>query len=270
MIPACCHSNVPCGELSFADLEDWFGFAHCPTKAHIRRALKKHLLQEQIIEEVKQGYKRVRHLRRLAITYLCICVEDGPATVRGLRQCDLCPKSFPRAQQLQIHKWSKHGIISAERQFVFGPICESCGVNFLTTQRMQQHLRSTRLLPDGCFERLRKFRTPVTQPVRFDVPPELKHIQRPPALPTQPLAQFAGPTLFFLRSSRRKNYCIGRRNGLVWVYLWSSPMICGSCLMLPSDRPLSAGQNGQTRNLSNGYSVTSRMSLLCGMTQTIL
>lgn len=33
VIPACCHSNVPCGELSLADLEDWFGSAHCPTKA---------------------------------------------------------------------------------------------------------------------------------------------------------------------------------------------------------------------------------------------
>ena len=61
---------------------------------------------------------------------------------------------------------------------------------------MQQHLRSTRHLPDGCFERLRKYRAPVSQPVRFSVPPELQHIQRLPALPAQPPAQFVGPTVF--------------------------------------------------------------------------
>ena len=39
--------------------------------------------------------------------------------------------------------------------------------------------------------RLRKFRSPVSQPVRFGIPPELKHIQRLPALPA-----FVGPTVF--------------------------------------------------------------------------
>ena len=179
--------------LSFEAIEEWFGSAQCPTKAHIRRALKKHLLQEQIIEEVKQGYQRVLGIfGRLQLHF----PEAAPGAVGGWHHCDLCPKSFPRAQQLQIHKWSKHGVISAERQFVFGPVCESCGTNYWTTQRMQQHLRSTRHLPDGCFERLRKYRVPVSQPVRFNVPSALQHIQRLPAISAQPPAQFVGPTVF--------------------------------------------------------------------------
>ena len=193
VIPACRHTDTPCGELSFAALDEWFGSEHCPSKSHIRRALKKHLIQEQIIEEVKQGYERVRGIFEKLHLYF---PEAAPVAVGGWHHCDLCPKSFPRAQQLQIHKWSKHGVISAERQFVFGPVCESCGKNFWTTQRMQQHLRSTRHLQDGCFERLRKFRSPVSQPVRFGIPPELKHIQRLPALPAQPPTQFVGPTVF--------------------------------------------------------------------------
>ena len=193
VIPACRYVDIPCGELSFEAIEEWFGSAQCPTKAHIRRALKKHLLQEQIIEEVKQGYQRVLGIfGKLQLHF----PEAAPVAVGGWHHCDLCPKSFPRAQQLQIHKWSKHGVISAERQFVFGPVCESCGTNFWTTQRMQQHLRSTRHLPDGCFERLRKYRAPVSQPVRFNVPSALQHIQRLPAIPAQPPAQFVGPTVF--------------------------------------------------------------------------
>ena len=193
VIPACRYVDIPCGELSFEAIEEWFGSVQCPTKAHIRRALKKHLLQEQIIEEVKQGYQRVLGIfGKLQLHF----PEAAPVAVGGWHHCDLCPKSFPRAQQLQIHKWSKHGVISAERQFVFGPVCESCGTNFWTTQRMQQHLRSTRHLPDGCFERLRKYRAPVSQPVRFNVPSALQHIQRLPAIPAQPPAQFVGPTVF--------------------------------------------------------------------------
>ena len=91
VIPACRHADIPCGELSFEAIEEWFGSARCPTKAHIRRALKKHLLQEQIIEEVKQGYQRVLGIfEKLQLHF----PEDAPAAVGGWHHCDMCPKSF--------------------------------------------------------------------------------------------------------------------------------------------------------------------------------
>ena len=107
VIPACRHADIPCGELSFEAIEEWFGSARCPTKAHIRRALKKHLLQEQIIEEVKQGYQRVLGIfEKLQLHF----PEDAPAAVGGWHHCDMCPEVISKGSAVagtqMVQAWS--------------------------------------------------------------------------------------------------------------------------------------------------------------------
>ena len=120
-------------------LEDWFSGPQRPTKAHLRLLLRKHLLQERVVAEVKEGYMMAFEIfRKHGLTY------DGENGVSqgGTFQCEQCAATFARAQQLQAHRWSKHQGISLERRYVFGPTCKACGVQFWTSQRMQQHLRA--------------------------------------------------------------------------------------------------------------------------------
>ena len=194
IIPNGKFSDTPCGGLSFQQVTEWFASARRPTKALLKRALSKHLLQEQIIQEVRDGYQRVRDVfEDLGLYY-----NEEPPIPRptGSFPCEACGLMFSNAQKLQVHRWSKHSLISQERRFVFGPTCAGCGVNYWTPQRVQQHLRSSRCNPDGCFAKLFKYMDPVDEPTHFDIPDDLKDIQRLPALQVCQPVDFVGPSKY--------------------------------------------------------------------------
>ena len=193
IIPAFVPEGIDLNSLTVADVEKWFEGPLRPTKAAVRRCLRKHLLQEQVIGEVRRNYNRVIHLfdvkGRIAHS------PDAPVQVHGRYACNLCPAVFPRAQQLQAHKWSKHSAISIERQYANGATCRACGRHFWTPQRVQQHLRLSRQSPNGCLEKLFRHVLPHDVPQPSEIPTHLKHIRRlPPIQIVEPLP-VGGPDL---------------------------------------------------------------------------
>ena len=173
-------------------VEVWFNGPQRPTKAHLRLLLRKHLLQERVVAEVKEGYMMAHEIfRKHGLTY------DGENGVShgGNFQCEQCAATFARAQQLQAHRWSKHQGISLERRYVFGPTCKACGVQFWTSQRMQQHLRHSRRYPGGCLEKLFHYVEPTVEAIQFDIPDELRDIRRLPAYQAVDPEVFDGPTI---------------------------------------------------------------------------
>ena len=157
VIPKAQFFDERCEDLNFQQITEWLQSEQRPHKGVIKRALQKHLLQERIIQEVRDGYEEVRSIfQGLGLYKPEQEVQEGSASNFT---CEVCDMKFGNAQKLQVHRWSKHGLVSVERQFVFGPVCASCGVNFWTPQRVQQHLRYSRLVSDGCFERLRRYKS---------------------------------------------------------------------------------------------------------------
>ena len=140
VIPSGKYFEEPCTTLTFHQVNEWLDSDMRPNEATIRRALQKHLLQEQIIQEVRDGYQRIRDVFEQAGLYHPM--KEAQPRPAGIFPCDVCGQIFAQAQKLQVHRWSKHSLISQERMFVYGPVCISCGVNFWTPQRVQQHLRS--------------------------------------------------------------------------------------------------------------------------------
>ena len=219
VIPKAQFFDVRCEDLNFQQITEWLQSEHRPHKGMIKRALQKHLLQERIIQEVRDGYEEVRNIfQGLGLYKPALEVQEGSAPNFT---CEVCDMKFGNAQKLQVHRWSKHGLVSVERQFVFGKVCASCGVNFWTPQRVQQHLRYSRLASDGCFERLRRYKAPLTSPVQFEIPDDLKHIHRLPAVQAQLPMDTDGPTRFDIEIGREKEE---------WQQEWTS-------LGLPLDRP---------------------------------
>ena len=200
IIPAFVPKGMDLNSPTVADVENWFEGPRRPTKAAVKRCLRKHLLQEQVIGEVRRNYGRVIHL--FDVKGRIAHPPDAPLQVHGRFACNLCPAVFPRAQQLQAHKWSKHSAISIERQYADGATCRACGRHFWTPQRVQQHLRMSRHIPNGCLEKLFRHVLPHDVPQPSVIPNHLKHIRRlPPIQIVEPMSD-VGPNLHEARQQQ--------------------------------------------------------------------
>ena len=224
ILPTWVPEEVDLQSLTADQIETWFKVSRCPTKAAIRRCSKKHLLQEQLIGEVRSNYIRVSNLfaetGRVAQTY------DAPHPKGGRFVCSECPAVFQRAQQLQAHRWAKHSQISFERQYADGATCRACGCHFWTVQRVQQHLRQSRDQPDGCLAKLFHYVPPYMEPQPAALPAHLQHVRRLSTIQiTQPLV-VDGPTLHEERQ---------QEEWAKWCERWGQ-------LGLPIDPPLEFGQ----------------------------
>ena len=193
ILPAWVPEEVDLQCITVEQIEQWFESRLCPTKAAIRRCLRKHLLQEQLIGEVRNNYIRITDLfashGRVAAT------QDAPHPKGGRFACNECPAVFQRAQQLQAHRWAKHSQISLERQYADGATCRACGCHFWTAQRVQQHLRQSRGKSDGCLERLFRYVLPHSEPQPAALPAHLQHVRRLPTIQIAPPLALEGPTL---------------------------------------------------------------------------
>ena len=94
IIPAFVPDGMDLHSLTVADVEKWFEGPLRPTKAAVRRCLRKHLLQEQVIGEVRRNYNRVIHLfdvkGRIAHS------PDAPVyKFMGAMHATFAPLSFP-------------------------------------------------------------------------------------------------------------------------------------------------------------------------------
>ncbi|CAE7386010.1 unnamed protein product [Symbiodinium sp. CCMP2592] len=73
--------------------------------------------------------------------------------------CGICDKSFGKKSALSVHFFGVHGRKAEYRFFLQGTTCKSCGKNFHTPGRLEDHLRATR----KCVRVLQREQKPLAQ-----------------------------------------------------------------------------------------------------------
>ena len=141
--------------------------SHAPLSAimdwlHAHRDDGPRLVRRLFHRALSQGYvvgKAVQHHWRLRACFLGVerIPRRHPPVADVILQhfeCRLCMKTFGTLHQLQVHQWLAHEQVSDERSFMHNTTCDACHVCFWSSQRLQQHLRYSRLHEGGCYERL--------------------------------------------------------------------------------------------------------------------
>ena len=146
-----------------------------PWKAWIKRASRKHLLQEKIAWEV-DGYHAAT-LAEMHTAGLALCPTD-PELPPPVVACRHCPATFHSHQQRALHEFRLHQILAEERYLVQSTVCGGCLKDFHTTFRVTQHLRYRSNL---CWSRLHGAKAPAA-PVKIDLPDHLRDVPRLPAI----------------------------------------------------------------------------------------
>eukprot|EP00435_Cladocopium_sp_Y103_P028906 s1595_g7.t1 len=217
-------SNIPAQTWSQADLLQWCATAPSTMPNQIRRAVARHLTQEETAHHVLHMHQEIKLLcGRYGVQF------DQPP-LDGLHlpdsfSCSRCSRSFSTAQGLNAHTWKAHGVISEERKYVFSGVCECCRKCFWTSQRLQQHLKYSRSKPDGCFAWLAKHYDPLQAPLPVAMPEIFRHQHR------LPWTLASGPIQESISSCWMRKHA---RDGAVWQETWAqegfpeelSPALC--------------------------------------------
>ena len=167
-----------------SDLEQWLHIAEESGPTRTKRLFKRHLLQEKAVAEALFHHQCIhRDFEEHGFRFReQIAATDEFNLLSESFSCMECARSFATRQALQAHRWRQYQQISLERQYVDGPVCRACGIMFWTSQRVQQHLRQSRKLPDGCFQKLFLHLAPSKTPVRWNVQSPWQHIHNLPQL----------------------------------------------------------------------------------------
>eukprot|EP00435_Cladocopium_sp_Y103_P046126 s1260_g13.t1 len=157
----------------------WDALSQCSFwKSLVKRACKKHTLQERIARDVDHYHDLV--CQELSQAQYEVQRGDPTAATESHASCfacSSCDMSFASHQALASHQYQVHGQLSVERQYVQSTVCPGCLRDHHTTWRLQQHLRYR---PNGCFDRIDGARPPAA-PVTIHLPPHLKNVKRLPA-----------------------------------------------------------------------------------------
>eukprot|EP00438_Fugacium_kawagutii_P022429 Skav232856 [mRNA] locus=scaffold2451:21985:25866:+ [translate_table: standard] len=151
-------------------------------KAMVKRATTKHLLQEQIADEVCMHHMDIIGAIHQGdptpppMVNLFKTTEPAPLDF----PCPECEQSFESARSLWMHRYQRHNHRAEEPQFVQSTICGGCLRNFRTTHRVQQHLRYKQ---NGCMARLRLTKKPDT-PAKIGLPAHMAGVKRLPCTRT--------------------------------------------------------------------------------------
>ena len=108
-------------------------------KRRIRRAARRHILQETIIQEAQQWHSDIFDvLRKAHYTF-----APDPAMLHlqaQTYQCPDCPRSFATPQGVHTHRRKAHGVFCQEHHLLDSATCPACLTYLWSTQRLQQHL----------------------------------------------------------------------------------------------------------------------------------
>ena len=156
----------------------WSALRSYPSwRAKIRRAVKKHLLQENLAYEVRQYHVSIRsELEHAGLQFV-----DFPSAEPEVPQpfrCADCTATFETSQRLAVHAFRNHGRRALESYYAQSDCCPGCLRTFHTTFRVVQHLRYK---PNQCWERIYGVRAPDT-PGTVTLPPHLAGVHRLPAI----------------------------------------------------------------------------------------
>eukprot|EP00438_Fugacium_kawagutii_P011255 Skav219466 [mRNA] locus=scaffold596:35905:41300:- [translate_table: standard] len=195
--------DFPTDGASWNHLVTWFQ-THFPRgPSLLKRTLKRHLMQESIATRVRLATLKISHA--LQASGLAPAVDDVPLPESVVSfPCKLCDKAFATPQGLQTHCLRVHKAVSYERRLSFGVVCQACHQCYWTSQRLQQHLRYTRLHGAGCFWQLAESFPPDVDPHTGTLPAHLKGVERIPVVsslgphPPLPAPRFFPPAWFDL------------------------------------------------------------------------
>jgi hypothetical protein len=160
----------------------WTDLATCTRwKSMIKRACRKHVLQERIARDVTHYHCMITDELQQFGGNLWFDDDMTEASNQREHRCRECDQTFRTAQALAAHEYQKHDVSSLERPYIQSTTCPGCLRDFHTTWRVQQHLRYR---GNGCWDRIHGARQP-DDPITIHLPAHLKHVKRLPAVRRQ-------------------------------------------------------------------------------------
>ena len=112
--------------------------------------------------------------------HLLFCLLHRTLPARWNSSADGAASSFPPEDSGRTTYGVRMGLPSDERLFMTSVTCQACHKCFWTVNRLQIHLRQSRSLPGGCFERLTWTVAPLETACDIDpVEPALHHARLP-------------------------------------------------------------------------------------------
>ena len=123
------------------EMIDYWQKEGIPWKSLLKRAVKKHKLQEEMMSEVHVAHDTIlRTLRQAGATFQ----PDSDQVFghpRGMASyACACGRGFSTPQGLALHKRKAHGINAPEHPFVVGATCPACLQFFWSSNRLAMHL----------------------------------------------------------------------------------------------------------------------------------
>lgn len=163
-----------------------------PWKSLLKKATRRHKLQEEIMSEVHDAHDYVlKTLRQAGASFSPDVEQVFGVTREAVHACE-CGRSFSTSQGLALHRRKIHGIHAPEHAFIAGATCPACMQFFWSSNRLAMHLS---YMPRGgganpCFAFLSRVGYQVAHETQ-DLPSALKGAVRMDALQLPgPLPQF--------------------------------------------------------------------------------
>lgn len=151
-------------------------------KRTLMKVTRRHLVQEQTMEQVKQYHRTF--FKTLRSSGANFWPDPFAMTGSDLTYSCACGRAFSTGQGLATHKRKAHGIFSPEHQFLQGATCPHCLKFFWSTQRLQQHLRyiPRKLGYNACYAAL----LAAGYATDYEAVPRPRHVQGLQRVETQP------------------------------------------------------------------------------------
>jgi len=162
----------------------WFSAQSTGGPERVRRLYRRCLLQFLVVGDIAALHKQLHATLTDGGVEFDASAEPSLIPDDATFSSDWCIAQFDAKQKLQAHLWTAHQIISDERRFVFSDTCLACRPCFWSSARLQQHLRLSRALPDGCSAQMTWRYAPLTEATVVEVPADLRGFTR---LPSQPV-----------------------------------------------------------------------------------
>ena len=124
----------------FSDIIDCWQADRLPWKSILRRAARRHLKQEEVIDDVHSAHERIlARLRRGGAEFDPDVSQLYETSRTDLLWCD-CGRSFASPQGLALHRLKAHGIHAPEHAYIQGATCPACLQFLWTSNRLALHL----------------------------------------------------------------------------------------------------------------------------------
>ena len=111
-----------------------------PWKSLLKKAVRRHKLQEEIMSDVHAAHDHVlKTLRQAGATFTPDVEQVFGSTRDAVHGCE-CGRTFSTPQGLALHRRKVHGIHAPEHAFIAGATCPACLQFFWSSNRLAMHL----------------------------------------------------------------------------------------------------------------------------------